>query len=225
MEYIPTILQHFGIYSESITKLIQFLIQAFIMGLIGWFVYIISKKWLAKIILKIVHRTATQWDDLLLDQHFFNRLALLIVPVVIQLISTQIGWEYADIINRLINVWVVISILLVLSSIMDGINRIYESYPMARNRPIKVFIQVIKIFFYSMATIIIISILLNKSPQALLVGLSAFAAVLMLIFKDSILGFVAGVQLIANRMVRIGDWIVMPSHNTDGEVLEINLTT
>lgn len=225
MEYIPIILQHFGIYSESVTKLIQFLIQAFIMGIIGWIVYIISKKWLAKIILKIVHRTATQWDDLLLDQHFFNRLALLIVPVVIQLISTQIGWEYVDIVNRLINVWIVISILLVLSSIMDGINRIYESYPMARNRPIKVFIQVIKIFFYCMAIIIIISILLNKSPQALLVGLSAFAAVLMLIFKDSILGFVAGVQLIANRMVRIGDWIVMPSHNTDGEVLEINLTT
>ena len=74
-------------------------------------------------------------------------------------------------------------------------------------------------------TVIVFSIILGKDPEALLVGLSAFAAVLMLIFKDAILGFVAGVQLIANKMVNLGDWIVMPSANADGEVLEINLTT
>lgn len=112
-----------------------------------------------------------------------------------------------------------------MSVVMDGVNRIYNSYPVARNRPIKVFIQVIKIFVYCVVTVIVFSIILGKDPEALLVGLSAFAAVLMLIFKDAILGFVAGVQLIANKMVNLGDWIVMPSANADGEVLEINLTT
>ena len=121
---------------------------------------------------------------------------------------------------QLINVWITLSFLLIVSSILDGINRIYDSYPIAKDRPIKVFIQVIKIFFYCAAIIIIISILLDKDPFALLAGLGAIYAVLMLVFKDSILGFVAGIQLISNRMVNIGDWIVMPSSNADGDVIE-----
>ena len=104
-------------------------------------------------------------------------------------------------------------------------NRIYDSYPVSRNRPIKVFIQVVKVFLYCVVIIVVISIIFEKDPESLLVGLSAFAAVLMLVFKDTILGFVAGVQLLANKMVNIGDWIVMPSANADGEVREINLTT
>jgi miniconductance mechanosensitive channel len=85
--------------------------------------------------------------------------------------------------------------------------------------------QVIKIFIYCLAIIIIVSIILNKDPETLVVGLGAFAAVLMLVFKDTILGFVAGIQLMSNKMVNLGDWIVMPSANADGEVLEINLVT
>jgi len=210
-----------------LVNVFHFLVLLFLSGVVGWLTYIVAKRWLAKLIIKVVGRTATRWDDLLFDQHFFNRFALLVTPLVIQLVLQYTGWEFqsAHFLIRGLQIWIVLSILLMLSSLMDGINRIYESYPMAKHRPIKVFIQVIKIFFYCMGLIIVISILVNKSPEALLVGLSAFAAVLMLIFKDSILGFVAGVQLIANRMVRIGDWIVMPSHGADGEVQEINLTT
>lgn len=224
-EYIQSLLQYFGIYSDDITNIIIHVIQILSMGLLGWIAYIIAKKWLARIVNHIAGKTTTQWDDLMFDQRFFNRLGLFIAPVTIEIATSHIGWEYMDIITRFINVWIVISILLLISSILDGINRIYESYPISKNRPIKVFIQVIKIFFYCMAIIIIISILIAKSPVALLAGLGAFAAILMLVFKDTILGFVAGVQLIANHMVNIGDWIVMPSNNADGEVQEINLTT
>ena len=108
---------------------------------------------------------------------------------------------------------------------MTAINKIYESYPISRNRPITFFIQLIKVFLYSVAVITVISILVNKSPEHLIVGLSAFAAVLLLIFKDSILGFVAGLQLTANEMIRIGDWIQMDKNNANGTVLEINLYT
>jgi len=227
MRIIDTFLQYLGIHSETLVNVFHFLVLLFLSGVVGWLTYIVAKRWLAKLIIKVVGRTATRWDDLLFDQHFFNRFALLVTPLVIQLVLQYTGWEFqsAHFLIRGLQIWIVLSILLMLSSLMDGINRIYESYPMAKHRPIKVFIQVIKIFFYCMGLIIVISILVNKSPEALLVGLSAFAAVLMLIFKDSILGFVAGVQLIANRMVRIGDWIVMPSHGADGEVQEINLTT
>jgi len=227
MKIIDTFLQYLDIHSETLVNVFHFLVLLFLSGVVGWLTYIVAKRWLAKLIIKVVGRTATRWDDLLFDQHFFNRFALLVTPLVIQLVLQYTGWEFqsAHFLIRGLQIWIVLSILLMLSSLMDGINRIYESYPMAKHRPIKVFIQVIKIFFYCMGLIIVISILVNKSPEALLVGLSAFAAVLMLIFKDSILGFVAGVQLIANRMVRIGDWIVMPSHGADGEVQEINLTT
>ena len=205
--YIQAGLQHLGIYSESISDIIYFMALLVIIGIINWIIHVLTRQWLARIVLKLTKRTATNWDDLMLDQRFFNRLGLLIAPIVIQI------------------VWITLSFLLIVSSILDGINRIYDSYPMAKDRPIKVFIQVIKIFFYCAATIIVISILIDKDPVALLAGLGAISAVLMLVFKDSILGFVAGIQLISNRMVNIGDWIVMPSSNADGDVIEINLTT
>ena len=108
---------------------------------------------------------------------------------------------------------------------MSAINKIYESYPVSKNRPITFFIQLIKVFLYTVVVITVVSVLVNKSPEHLIVGLSAFAAVLLLIFKDSILGFVAGIQLTSNNMIRIGDWIQMDKNNANGVVLEVNLYT
>ena len=223
--YIQAGLQHLGIYSESISDIIYFMALLVIIGIINWIIHVLTRQWLARIVLKLTKRTATNWDDLMLDQRFFNRLGLLIAPIVIQIVFKEFEWTQFAFLMKLINVWITLSFLLIVSSILDGINRIYDSYPMAKDRPIKVFIQVIKIFFYCAAIIIVISILIDKDPVALLAGLGAISAVLMLVFKDSILGFVAGIQLISNRMVNIGDWIVMPSSNADGDVIEINLTT
>lgn len=223
--YINAGLQHFGIFSEGLADLIYFLTQVAIIGIITWTVHLLTRRWLARVVLKLTRRTATNWDDLMFDQHFFNCLGLLISPIVVQVIFQAREWTEFAFLMKMLNVWIVISALLIVSSVLDGINRIYESYPVSKNRPIKVFIQVIKIFFYCAVIIIVISILIDKDPLALLAGLGAVSAVLMLVFKDSILGFVAGIQLMSNRMVNIGDWIVMPSSNADGDVIEINLTT
>lgn len=222
---LKEILQYIGIHSAWVSETLQVILRLFVMGIVAWITYLIARKWLARVITKVAGKTATHWDDLMFDQHFFNCFACFITPIVVRILSSYIGWEYNITIHKIISIWVVIAVILLISAILDGINRIYESYPVARNRPIKVFIQVIKIFMYCVALIIVVSVLLDKSPEALLVGLSAFAAVLMLIFKDAILGFVAGVQLIANQMLKLGDWIVMPSAGADGEVREINLTT
>lgn len=224
-EYIRAGLQHFGIYSEGLIDFLHFLTLVLIMAIIGIVVYLIAKKWLAKIVMKIAGRTSTNWDDLMFDHRFFNRFGLFIAPIIVLVVYKQTDWKDVLLLMKILNIWIVISSLLVANAILDGINRIYESYPISKNRPIKVFMQVIKIFFYCTVIIIIISILIDKDPLALLAGLGAVSAVLMLVFKDSILGFVAGVQLISNRMVNIGDWIVMPSSNADGDVIEINLTT
>lgn len=222
---VNDILQHCGIHSSWLLDTLNVVVRLGVMVVVAWLTYWIARKWLAKLVVRLTGKTATNWDDLMFDSHFFNCFALFITPIVVQLLSVYLGWDHSVMVYKVINIWVVVAVVLLVSAVLDGINRIYDSYPVARNRPIKVFIQVIKIFIYCIAVIVIVSIILNKDPRALLVGLSAFAAVLMLIFKDAILGFVAGVQLIANRMVKLGDWIVMPSANADGEVLEINLTT
>lgn len=213
------------IQDSHLAEVVNVVLQLFIIVVLAGLLYYIAKKWLSLLILKIVGHTKTNWDDILYEQRFFSKLSYLIPPVAAYFVLSFIDWEYTAVVRRFVDTWVVIAVFAIFNTLLSAINKIYESYPMAKDRPIKVFIQVIKIFLYCVVVVTVISILLDKSPEHLLVGLGAFAAVLMLIFKDSILGFVAGVQLIANNMLRIGDWIVMPANNADGEVLEINLYT
>lgn len=187
--------------------------------------YFVAKKWLSKVLKKIVGRTKNTWDDILYDQGFFSKLSALIPPMTAYVILAIINWEYKGIVKRLVDIWLVIVVLFIFIALLNAINRIYESYPVSKNRPITFFVQLIKVFLYTVVVITVFSVLLNKSPEHLIVGLSAFAAVLLLIFKDSILGFVAGIQLTANNMIRIGDWIDMPRNNANGTVLEVNLYT
>jgi miniconductance mechanosensitive channel len=125
----------------------------------------------------------------------------------------------------MLDVWIIFALISLLSAVLSGVNSVYMSYSSSKDKPIKVFIQVIEIFLYCAAVIVVIGMFTEKDVSTLLAGLTAFAAILMLIFKDSILGLVAGIQLSANNMVHVGDWIVMPSAGADGDVIEINLTT
>lgn len=188
-------------------------------------VYIISRRWLSKLLKKLVGKTRNTWDDILYDQGFFRKLSSLIPPLTAYLILSFIDWKYTYLFRRFVDIWLIIVILFIIISLLNAINKIYESYPVSKNRPITFFVQLIKVFLYTVVVITVISVLVNKSPEHLIVGLSAFAAVLLLIFKDSILGFVAGIQLTANNMIRIGDWIQMDKNNANGSVLEINLYT
>ena len=222
---ISEVLQYLGMENAWCMDAVEMGVQLLVMAAVAGLVYWIAKKWLAKVVSHLAGKTATHWDDLMFNRYFFNAFALFIVPVAVRVVSDLAGWEHGEWFYKVVNIWLTFSTVLLISVILDGVNRIYDSYPVSRNRPIKVFIQVVKVFLYCVVIIVVISIIFEKDPESLLVGLSAFAAVLMLVFKDTILGFVAGVQLLANKMVNIGDWIVMPSANADGEVREINLTT
>ena len=181
-------------------------------------IYIISRKWLSKLLKKVVGKTKSTWDDILYDQGFFRKLASLIPPFTAYIVLTFITWEYKYVLRRLVDIWLIIVTLFIITSLLNAINKIYESYPVSKNRPITFFIQLIKVFLYTVVVITVVSVLVNKSPEHLIVGLSAFAAVLLLIFKDSILGFVAGIQLTSNNMIRIGDWIQMDYEGQTGYV-------
>lgn len=222
---INSLLHDIGLNSEGVIAFLEVLITLVIGGLLGWLAYIVAKKWLAALVMKIAGTTAAEWDNLLFDQRFFNRLGILFAPIVIKIGLSSLEPDDIRVVIQILNVWIVFASILLISSVLDGVNRIYESFPVSKDKPLKVFIQVIMIFLYCAGIIITISMFTGKDATVLLGGLTAFAAVLMLIFKDSILGLVAGIQLSANNMVRIGDWIVMPACGADGDVLEINLTT
>jgi len=214
-----------GINSQGLIIFLNTIVSILIIGIVGWIAYLVARKFLAHIVLKIAGHTSTDWDNLLFDKLFFRRLGILIAAIVIKIGLTSLDWEYMNIIQKLISTWITFASVFLFSSILDGINRIWETYPISKEKPLKIFTQVLMIFVWGVALIIVVSIFTGKSLIILLGGLTAFAAVLILVFQDSILGFVAGIQLSANNMVRIGDWIVMPNRGVDGDVLEINLTT
>ena len=114
---------------------------------------------------------------------FFPKLASLIPPFTAYIVLTFITWEYKYVLRRLVDIWLIIVTLFIITSLLNAINKIYESYPVSKNRPITFFIQLIKVFLYTVVVITVVSVLVNKSPEHLIVGLSAFAAVLLLIFR------------------------------------------
>ena len=178
-------------------------------------------------ITKITQRTKNDWDDILVKRKVFNRLAHL-APAIIIFYSLQYIFNAPDLVTLLGNItqtYMVILVLRVIEALLNALLEIYRKLPISKGREIKGYLQVIKIFFYFAGIIIIISIFSGEAPKALLTGVGAMAAVLMLVFKDTILGFVASIQLSANNMVNMGDWISMPKYNADGDVIDISLNT
>ena len=135
------------------------------------------------------------------------------------------GKELLLISQKICAVYIILSLLLAINGVLLMILDAYSEKAKAKNHPMKGFIQVLQVLLFFVGGIIMIAILVNKSPASLFAGLGASAAVLMLVFKDSILGFVAGIQLSANDMVRLGDWVTIPSSNANGIVQEITLNT
>lgn len=181
----------------------------------------ITKKLILKAVSRLVKTTRTQWDDILMRHHVFTLMSHLVPAAVIYILNPDfiIDMQLAAII------YMIIMGLLVLNAFLNSVVDIYRTYKFARRVPIRGFLQVVKIIAAIAAGIVIIGLIVDKDPTNILAGLGAMTAVTMLIFKDAILGFVAGIQLSANDMVHIGDWIEMPRYGADGDVIDITLTT
>ena len=196
--------------------------------LLSYLIFVITRKILLLIITRIVRRTRSNWDDALLENHVFTRAAYLVLTYVLYKLIPHALDDYPDLMDFLLlvlRVYSLIIVMLVATAILDSILSIYKTYDVSLSKPIKGYIQVGKILIYIFITIWILSVLIDKNPLILIGGLGAFSAVLLLIFKDTILGLVAGVQLSANDMLRPGDWITMDKYDTDGTVTDITLTT
>jgi len=205
----------------------------------------LAKRFILKGLAHIVARTETKWDDIFLERNVFGKLSHL-APAVVLYVMMPLALEGYERLTALatsvVIIYIIIIGILVIDAFLNAVFDIYRTREVSKEIPIKSFIQILKvaIYFiaiiliisvilkvaiYFIAIILIISVILKKTPLYLFSGLGALTAILLLIFKDAILGFVAGIQLAANKMVANGDWIEMPKYGADGDVLEVALTT
>jgi len=189
---------------------------------------LILKRVIINIITRIVKKSKTIWDDILLNKKILICLSHLAPALILFYLLRFVLYDYENIVTIIqgaIKVYIVILSLMVIDPLVNGLHNIYQTLPVSKDRSIKGYMQVVKIIIYFIAILLIISILFNKEVTRLLAGLGAIAAILILVFKDTLLGFVASIQLSANNMIKVGDWITMPKYNADGTVIEISLHT
>jgi miniconductance mechanosensitive channel len=200
----------------------------FLLVILSLLIFLIFRKLIVKVIGRIVIKTTGVWDDTLFHHKVFHVLTHIIPALIIYVSSGFAGddiVQLAPIIKGCAQIYLAIIVITAFTRFLDAAMEIYNTYPYSTDRPIKGYIQLMKIFLYFFGAIFIISVLVDKNPASLFAGLGALAAVLMLVFKDPILGFVASIQLAANNMVKPGDWITVPRFNVDGTVYDISLTT
>lgn len=177
---------------------------------------------------KITSRTKATWDDYLFNEKMMTSFCRMIPPIMFYLLLPFVFNNVPQVLEILLKgclIYLVITTLMLVNSFLNSLYEISNEHETLRNRPLKGIYQMINLVAIGIGIILIISILIDQNAATILAGLGASAAVLMLIFKDSILGLVAGVQLSANDMLRPGDWITMPKYGADGDVLEVSLTT
>ncbi len=188
----------------------------------------LSKRILLRVVYSLASKTKTRYDDLLVEHKVFNWLAQMIPPLLLYNLSVPVLRFYPEsigIVQSVALLYLTVIIVFVFLSLLDALLEYYNQREFSEKLPLKSFVQVIKTVVISVGAVIIISKLIGQSPVVFFSGLGAFTAVIILVFKDSILGFVAGIQLTTNNLVRVGDWVEMPKYGVDGDVIDISLVT
>ncbi len=188
-------------------------------------VYWLLRNYLLRIIHKLTLKTSNQWDDALMASGVFHRF-LRLIPLTFFILSIDRAMPGQFVmLKRIVFALIILTGTRAIEAFLNTIVQVYQQSPSLRRKPIRPLIQSLIIVLYLFAAIFIISVLLNKSPWNLFGLLGGLTAVTMLVFKDTILGFVAGIQLSANNMVHEGDWIEMPKFGADGDVIEVTVNT
>ncbi|SHL25365.1 miniconductance mechanosensitive channel [Flavobacterium xanthum] len=197
----------------------------FLIGIVSW---LITKKLIVNAIHKLFLKTKMTWDDLLIEKKIFDKLAYIIPAVLVIFTVPSILVEYTKLSSYIVTLAMIVILLVIIWTIIALLavfDIILSKSPIFKDKPITSYIQVLNIVVYFVGGILILSLLLGKSPFYFLGAMGAMTAILLLIFKDTILGFVASIQMSVYDMVRVGDWIAMPKYDADGDVMSINLST
>jgi len=208
----------------NLTIIQTYLVMAATAFILAFLLYFITKNIFLRIIIKVSKKTKNLWDDKLVERKVFHKLSY-IVPLVVIYYSATLFPAFTTIIQRLAKAGMCWFAMLAISALLLAVNDIYLTTRRAKEKPIKSYLQIINIFFFVMGFIIILGTLLGKSPWVFVSGLGAMTAVLLLIFKDTILSLIAGMQITFNNLIEIGDWLSVPQFNADGNVIDIALHT
>ncbi|MBB2495613.1 mechanosensitive ion channel family protein [Aquipseudomonas ullengensis] len=221
--YYDTLLGWFERYSEVHT-----LLSVALLLLAAWIANWLVKRILVRGIYRALQSTAAGQYPLLAGSRVITRLAN-IVPALILSAGVNLIPHLPDaaitVVSNVCGAFIILTIALAIAGALNLLNSIYLLRPNAHLRPIKGYVQVASILVYAIATILIVATLIDRSPLILLSGLGAMAAVLLLIFQDTLLSLVASVQISSNDIIRVGDWVEMPQLNADGDVIDIALHT
>lgn len=220
-------LRNIGIPRGLSPDTMSFLVLLAILAL-AYIVDIVVKRIMLRIIGIFVKKSAVTWDDIILEHNVFGRLAHLVPAILIYSLIHLIypdSPRFISFIRGAAFLYVVFFAILALYSFLDALREIYRQYDVSNKFPLKGVVQAIKVLLFIIGLVLVLSAVTDKTPVYLLSGLGAFTAILLLIFKDAILGLVAGIQLSANDMVKEGDWIEMSQFGADGDVIDVSLTT
>lgn len=217
-----------GLTARGADQLDQFIVFVLLL-LVAFGVDFICRIILLRVVAALVKRTRVTWDDILFDHSVLVHLSRMVAPLVLS-ITLPMAFDGVQsmtltLIGRLCHILILVTFLSFVNSLLKAIYTVYSAQERFRDRPLKGLLQTVQVALWFVGGIVIIALLIDKSPLSLLAGLGASAAVLMLIFKDSIMGVVSGVQLSANDMLKVGDWIAMPKYGADGTVIEVTLNT
>ncbi|MEG1866924.1 MAG: mechanosensitive ion channel, partial [Bacteroides sp.] len=226
IEKIHALLIVLGGSSSTADALDEWIVLAFILA-VAFLGDLVCRHIVLRLVSKLVKRTKATWDDIIFDRRVMIYLSHLVPPILIYLLI-PIAIPDPDtlaLVQRLSLIYMIAVFLRFLNVFLAAVYHVYSDRDQFRDRPLKGILQTAQMVAFLIGGIGIISLFINRSPVVLLTGLGASAAILVLVFKDSILGFVSGIQLSANNMLMVGDWITMPKYGADGTVIEVTLTT
>lgn len=225
--FIENLLLSLGLEGTTvaIVRYVLMIVIAFLLaGLSGY----ICRKFIVPLIIKLTSKTNTEWDTVLFDRTVLYTACNIVPAVVIWELLPKVFFQYPlaeDILLRLTAIYIAINATRLVLQIVDRLRFLRKQEGNASSQYLRSFLGVLKIIVVFIAAIIVVSILFKKNPMTLLAGLGATSAILMLVFKDTIEGLVAGIRLTSNEMVHVGDWITVPGTPVDGNVVDITLTT
>lgn len=190
--------------------------------------YVVTRRLILRVIERLVRVSRTTWDDAIADAHVFVRLAH-VAPAIVAYRGIEavpgLPPTVTQLVQRIAVSLIILGVARAIGAFLVAVNTIYTTRRDAARAPIKGYLQVVKIVVYVVASVLIIATLMDRSPAVFLTGIGAMTAVVLLIFKDTILSLVASVQISGNDLIRVGDWIEMPEYGADGDVVDMALHT
>lgn len=212
----------------EVAEILDAVVLIALLGLLCVIADFIAKRILLATIKRLAKRTKSNWDDILVEKKVFHYLAHLAPAALIEIVVPPFFPENETVLSLILtlnHIYVIGVILFTVLAFLNSVHAIMNNFDLFKDKPLSSYVQLVKLIAYIIAGILILSIILGKSPVYFLGAFGAMTAIILLIFKDTILGLVASIQLSANDMVRVGDWVSMPKYGADGDVMVINLTT